>query len=217
MLQGQEFEELRNSIRNIRNENYSRTIKKCLIYLSRIQKIKNQDVAEDKAFIYHNLGLASERLNKANEAIRYELITLNYANPETSCFYIYARWTLAICYEKIGNIEKALENYRECSRRYRALGEEKQRIDVIFNQARILKSIKAIEKIINIYENSILKTCFNDYCELNDTDVLKNMYIELMDLYIVEGRKDDFLKILYSVKNREIKKDLYKEFINKVA
>lgn len=70
-------------------------------------------------------------------------------------------------------------------------------------------------KIIHLYEKANSLN-FNETYGGVDNALIK-MYEELQNLFIVIGRSEDYLKILYNVNNKEIKKELYKRYENKVA
>lgn len=206
-----QFEDLRNEIRHyaaIEND-YKKTVELCFEYLSEINKIKDVDVLADKTFIYYEIALNSKKLGDFSTAVKYGLITLNLL--KTSDFgskkYINRMWLIGVCYENLGNISEAKRLYYECSRLLKRINEDNQRAMIIFNNAKLMKNFKTMRNVIKIYETRTLKSTTLTHGDMEYDDVLKEMYSDLYNLYIVENRQEAF-SLLYMIKNKKFRKEL---------
>lgn len=214
-----QFENIKNDIRKIRNDEskYIECINKCNNFLKLLNETKSEDTKDCKWFVYHNLGLLNKKLGNIDIAIKYELKAINYTNHEKEdCDYryVYSIWLIAECYVLQGNKEEALKLYTECSKFYKMIGEEQQRICTIWNKAKLLKNFKAMEKLIKIYENKTLKSTIITHGDLDE--VLSEMYRDLFNLYILEDSCKDMkfkaIKLLYIITDKKLRKELGKKF-----
>lgn len=97
------------------------------------------NTSEEKLFCYHDLALASKGLGKFQDAIKYELIAINYIVNKEEYRYYACLWLLSECYGETNNTGKALELNRECLKYFKHENYEQERICVLFNKARLLK------------------------------------------------------------------------------
>jgi tetratricopeptide (TPR) repeat protein len=206
-----EFEELRNEIRHARivEKNYCGCIRNCNNYLKTLIKI-NMNCDGDKRFIFHNLALNNMKLGNINEAMKQELISINYID-QNKCDYDYrygsSIWLIAECYYLLGNNKEALNLYSQCSKVYKNIGDGQLRNSIIFNKAKIYKNKKAMLQLIKIYEKKNLNSIVTTYGDMEYDDILREMYTDLMTLFVVSNRKDAF-KLLNNVKDKNLKREL---------
>lgn len=210
-----EFENIRNDIRHTRitEKKYTEAISKCFNYIDILNKLPCSLTSDDMWFVHHDLGISNKKLGNFNAAIKHELIAINYTNHalnDCDYRYLYSIWLIATCYEELGNIKEAIKLYGECSRAYRLLHDEQQRICCVWNKAKLYRNEKCMLKLIKIYENKSLNISIKTYGDLEYDDVLKEMYSDLFKLYIVEDKAKAFNLLLYNVKNKDLKMNLGK-------
>lgn len=211
-----EFETLRNDIRHTRisEKNYCECIKICNNYLKDLNKI-NTNCDEDKRFIFHNLALNNMKLGNINEAIKQELISINYID-HNKCDYDYrygsSIWLIAECNHLIGNNNEALRLYSQCSKVYKNIGENQLRSSIIFNKAKINKNKKAMQQLIKIYEKKNLSSVVTTYGDMEYDDVLREMYNDLMDLFINSDKQEAF-RLLSDIKDKNLKRELSRKLV----
>jgi tetratricopeptide (TPR) repeat protein len=203
----------RDEIRDLRikEEDNAKAIRKCYEFLKIINSMKNVNVSHDKWFIYHNIGLNNKKLGNIEGAVRNELIALNYTNPslkDVDYRYIYSTWLLALCAKEQGDIKKAIRLFDECSKRYKKIKDEQQRICTIFEKAKLYKDSKAMEKFLRYYESKTLNITIQTHGDLEYSDVHREMVCDLFELYTVEGKKQESFRLLYRVKDAKLKKGL---------
>lgn len=215
VMSGQ-FENIKNDIRKIRNDEskYIECVNKCNNFLKLLNETKNENTKDSKWFVHHNLGLLNKKLGNIDIAIKHELKAINYTNHkkgDCDYRYIYSIWLIAECYSLQGNKEEASKLYSECSKLYKMLGEEQQRICTIWNKAKLLENFKSMEKLIKIYENKTLKTTIITHGDLQYDEVLSEMYCDLFNLYILED-SPKAMRLLYIISDKSLRKELGKKF-----
>jgi tetratricopeptide (TPR) repeat protein len=212
MLMLEQYETLRNDIRHyaIKTKDYAKTVRLCLEYLNKLNmlSIDEEFKKDDKNFIYYEIALNSKKNGDFQTAIKYTLISLNYIRGDIGVRYINRLWMIAVCYTNIGHIKEAKRIYYKCSKLFKQINEQKQRALIIFNNAKLMKNFKAMKQIIKIYESNMLNESVQTYGDMEYDDVLKSLYTELVELYIVENRRQDAFNIIYAIGNRKVRKEL---------
>lgn len=176
-----EFEDMRQSIRKAReNKNYKLAIDKCLIYLSMIDNFPSNETITDRFFIYHDLAVSYKQQNDIKLALKYESMAINYTHVG-DYHYTISLWGLAVDNSELGNMKEALHLYTKCSQLYKEQGEKQQRICTIWNKAKLLKNIKAMKKLIIMYQSTTYSK-FETYGDLEHDTVLNEMRTDLNNM-----------------------------------
>lgn len=218
-----EYEWLRQQIRDcrIKDKNYFMCIKLCRDYL-KLLKTENPLVAKDDyRFIYHEIALDNKKLGNVDEAIKYCIVSLSYLDNVSAIEnidyrYINSVWLLATCYEEKGNVEKATEQYYRCSKMYRLIGEEKLRMCVLFNIAKLNKDFKNVNRLIQLQKEKCqeFKEVAVTHGEMEN--ILKDMCKEAIELYIKHNPKGLTEFLLYIVP-REYGTGIFEEAVKNYA
>jgi tetratricopeptide (TPR) repeat protein len=215
-----QFEQLRNEIRHNATEtkDYKRVVKLGFKYLAEINKLQNVDTRADREWIHYEIGLNSKKDGDYKTSIKHTLISLNYMENQEGLKYCNRMWLIATIYTNMGNISEAKNIYYKCSSLFRKLGEENQRAMIIFNNAKLSKSFKAMKAIIKIYETKALKTIAKTHGDMEFVDILKSYYLELIELYMCEGMQNEAFQVIYSIDiSIEPLKLLKKELLTKLV
>lgn len=207
-----EYEELRNEIRHLRiiNKNYLGAISKCNDYLKILNDEKNKNVNNEKWFCYHNMALSNKKTGNFQVAIKNELLAINNTKGNYDSKYYSSIWLIAECHICLGNVKEALDLYKECSIFYKSIEEENLRICITWNKAKIFRSIKAMLKIIKIYEKDNLNSIVKTYGDMEYDDILTEMYTDLFNLYF-ETDKQRAFNLLYILKDKSLRRELSKQ------
>ena len=95
---------------------------------------------------------------------------------------------------------------------YKKIGEEKQRICTIWNKAKLYKNTKTMSKLLKVYESKDLKGIIITYGDLEYSDILREMYIDLFEIYKVQDVQKAY-QLLYKVKDKKLKKGLIAKLV----
>jgi tetratricopeptide (TPR) repeat protein len=212
MVEERFLEIKRNEIRDarIKEEDFAKAIKKCFEFLKVINSLKETNTTNDKWFIHHNIALNSKKLNNFKTAIKHEFIALDYADSSTKDVdykFIYSTWLLGLCFKENGDFKKAIRLFDECSKRYKKIKDEQQRICTLHEKAKLYKDTKAMEKFIKFYESKTLNITIQTHGDLEYDEVLTEMYTDLFELYRVQDVQKAY-QLLYKVKDENLRKGL---------
>jgi len=118
------------------------------------------------------------RLNDINNGLISAKTSIKYVNEVDilSQDYTFSMLLLARCYTDIDK-KKACSIYKTLSNVYRELTNDRLRLTVIFNMAKLKLNFNAMERLIKIVENT---NTTNWYFSENKTDFIENMKMELM-------------------------------------
>jgi hypothetical protein len=205
-----EFESIRNEIRHCRiiDKDYLKAISKCKAYLKVLNSFKDKNVKTDKWFCYHDMALSNKKSENINEAIKSELLAVNNTEGTSDFRYYSSLWMIAECNTLQNNNIEALNLYNQCSKFYKYIKDENLRCAVIFNKAKIYKSVKAMLKIIKIYEEKNFKQVIKTYGDFKCDDILTEMYTDLTNFYIEVDKQAEAFRLLYILKDKSLRKEL---------
>ncbi|MBU3186602.1 hypothetical protein [Clostridium estertheticum] len=205
-----EFEVIRNDIRDTRifKKNYVLAINKCNSCLKLLNSVKNKSIKSDKWFCYHNMALSNKKLNNYNEAIKNELLAMNNTNGKTDFRYFSSLWMIAECNVLLGNNSEALKLYSECSSFYKYIEDDNLRTCIVWNKAKVYKNVRAMLRLIKIYETKNFNQVVKTYGDFEYDDILTEMYKDLFNQYVESDNRSELFKLTRILKDKTLRKEL---------
>ncbi|GCD12718.1 type II toxin-antitoxin system PemK/MazF family toxin [Clostridium tagluense] len=167
---------LRNNICNLAVENkYEQVIILCN---ESIKLASNSSLENRNDFLWHStyhrslmfskLGNKEVALDDARESLKYVPSLRNTLSPK----YSYSLWRLANCYENIGDIDGAIQIFKNLCKYYKKVGKTASRIEMIFNIYRLKNNLPKMKYLISLIE----KMEFNE----RDTNKIKETLLKDM-------------------------------------
>lgn len=209
-----------------KEQNVSCNLKAYNLALQWLKRINNKTIDITKEYrwsCYYNLGIGLRRLGNYNEAKRYLIKSLEYAENYQS---ISVRIVLAMTYEDMGLIEKSKETYLCClsiceemlQKNKNHCGWLRNKAAVLCNLGKITKDEKYFYDSITIYEQVL-----NDeiYLNMNFTEQssysfmqekISNNYYYICNIYI---NKNNIFKAK-NIINKIISKTKKDELLNRI-
>jgi hypothetical protein len=219
----EQYEEMRINI-NLKidvDRDYLNALKMCKNYLKMITKENDLCERDDYWFAYYNIALMNKKLGNIKEAIRYLKLS-NQCHLENLQF-IKTEWLLASCYESEMLLDETLTNkntikkifrmYGKCSTYYRNVNIIERRSVLLFNMAKIKNNTKNMKLLIKVLTNRLVKNqnesvTYNKNEHLKNINLLQDMCLELIDIYILNNRSLDIFNLLNTIPFKTLKKDL---------
>jgi tetratricopeptide (TPR) repeat protein len=191
-----EYKGYRNIIKSIYNEkDYSRCLEECCKFLEVLNT--NDNLSRDKWFC--NL-----RISKCYYNLRQYKKATNYAHKSQENFYletdnIGSIWMLTLCYEGLGDIEKAIKYCNFCIKYYKTKQLYKELYDTLQVKANIMQNERLLTNVIKLYKKLDGEVSIDEF---------DNAYSNLFDIYLHKNNLQKCWSILPNIHNNCIKKQL---------
>lgn len=198
----------------IRELTYSRKYEESNNYICEYLSILKPENVDSLWFCNYYLSFNNLKLKNYKDAWEYNIAALNLA-LKNSNQYIHTLWLKATIHKYLNENKEAIDCYKICAEYYKENNCIKFYLNNLFDMAKIEKNTVSMERILKTYIRAT-----NSDEELNKYNAetfldnfIIEMYEELIALYIQNNNKEKAIRLLKTIANKELKKELSSKFL----